>query len=241
MTTTVIGYNPTSKLLAQTLGVERNLLNADIAIVYGLKKKERQLLGDGVYGKIINNRQAIINASDKLLAFRLLREAGVPVPNWNESIEGLRLPVLGRKIKHTQGKDIVFIGNESEIGMNPPRDFYVEFMSIDKEYRYHVVGDKVIPTLKYDGQTEGKGGYCRNSKTGWKMTTCRPRRSVTRIALAAVKALGLDFGAVDIIESDGEIYVLEVNTAPALIDVRATQYAETLEGMMEIGQQLTLF
>lgn len=225
MIVTVIGYNPTSKLLAKKMGVERNLTRADVAIIYGLKRKERRLLDSGIYGIVINQRDAVINASDKLKAFSIFKEKGVLCPNYNINKYKVNRPVLGRKINHTQGKDIIYIDSYKKY---PKRDFYVEFKPIDKEYRYHVIGGKVIPTLKYNGVTEGKGAYCRNSKTGWKMTTCRPRASVSRIAEQAVRVLGLTFGAVDIIESHGTIYALEVNTAPALIDKRAEQYAHEL-------------
>jgi len=48
------------------------------------------------------------------------------------------------------------------------------------------------------------------------------------VALAAVSALGLDFGAVDIIynEHENQYYVLEVNTAPGLEGTTVEKYAE---------------
>ena len=48
------------------------------------------------------------------------------------------------------------------------------------------------------------------------------------IAVNAVKALGLDFGAVDIIynEKENQYYVLEVNTAPGLEGTTLIKYAE---------------
>jgi len=46
--------------------------------------------------------------------------------------------------------------------------------------------------------------------------------------LASVMALGLDFGAVDIVynENDNKAYVLEINTAPGLSGTTLEKYVE---------------
>ena len=45
------------------------------------------------------------------------------------------------------------------------------------------------------------------------------------LGVEAAKALGLDFGAVDIIEKNGRYYVLEVNTAPRLEGYSIERYS----------------
>ena len=54
------------------------------------------------------------------------------------------------------------------------------------------------------------------------------------MGIDAVSALGLDFGAVDIIEdADGKLYVLEVNTAPGLEGQTLTLMAEALKELID--------
>jgi hypothetical protein len=137
--------------------------------------------------------------------------------------------MIGRKDFHSQGKDMVFIESEEDI---VPMDYYIEYVPIKKERRYHVVkGNVIAASYKYGGETEGKGEYCRNFKTGWRFSEYKPEPKLATVAKKAVDALGLDFGAVDlIIGEDNKIYVLEVNTAPGLIEKRAECYAEAFRG-----------
>ena len=53
---------------------------------------------------------------------------------------------------------------------------------------------------------------------------------------AAIKALGLDFGAVDIIynEAEDQHYVLEVNTAPGLEGTTLQKYTEAILEMSSL-------
>jgi D-alanine-D-alanine ligase-like ATP-grasp enzyme len=52
-----------------------------------------------------------------------------------------------------------------------------------------------------------------------------------QLSVEAVAALGLDFGAVDIIEDkEGNFYVLEINTAPGLEGHTVTSYAKAFHG-----------
>jgi glutathione synthase/RimK-type ligase-like ATP-grasp enzyme len=53
------------------------------------------------------------------------------------------------------------------------------------------------------------------------------------LAIKAVAALGLDFGAVDVILGrDGQFYVLEVNTACGLEERTADKYVEAFKEML---------
>ncbi len=56
-----------------------------------------------------------------------------------------------------------------------------------------------------------------------------PSEARDQLAVKAVAALGLDFGAVDLIEDKGKFYVLEVNTAPGIEDEMVPIYAEAIK------------
>lgn len=96
------------------------------------------------------------------------------------------------------------------------------------EYRVHVFNGEVILYQKKsrrvndDGEVvtaEGEEADVRNLASNWVYRTGNLRRleRIEELAINAVDALGLDFGAVDIIKNEnGEVMVLEVNTAPGL-------------------------
>lgn len=100
------------------------------------------------------------------------------------------------------------------------------------EWRAHVFKGRVI-LLQLKVRREGfqeNGGYTslvRNNDTGWVYSVNFDRSGLTgienveRAAIAAINAVGLDFGAVDIIQKKREtdqVFVLEINTAPGLSD-----------------------
>jgi len=96
------------------------------------------------------------------------------------------------------------------------------------EYRVHVFGDEVIlyqkksRRINEDGEVEtaeGMDADVRNLESNWVYRTGNLKRleRVENLAIDAIKAVGLDFGAVDIImEEGGHVYVLEINSAPGL-------------------------
>lgn len=154
--------------------------------------------------------------------------------------------IFGRANYHTKGQDIVVYRNTSTAGdycehcgrgehgtlefsyhENQPNqplptqeDYFIAYLRPEKEYRYHVAfGRVILPTVKMkeDG-SYSDDSLIRNHQDGlWRQVVCREvRPELEEQALGAVRALGLDFGAVDIIVHDGRAFVLEVNTAPGL-------------------------
>lgn len=111
----------------------------------------------------------------------------------------------------------------------PAAPLYTLGMENRGEYRVHVFKGKVIlyqkKSRRVDEETgevitaEGEDADVRNLASNWIYRTGNLKRleRVEQLAIEAVEALGLDFGAVDILMTgDGSVYVLEVNTAPGL-------------------------
>jgi len=110
-------------------------------------------------------------------------------------------------------------------GTLPQAPLYVEYKKKRAEYRVHVFKGEVIDTQQKKKRTEINrpatfNTFIRNHANGWVYCRDDITSDIFRDALAilAVQALGLDFGAVDIIynEHENQNYVLEVNTAPGL-------------------------
>ena len=145
---------------------------------------------------------------------------------------------LGRMRNHVGGNDL----------FTPPvtPDFYVKKENIVREFRVHSFCGKSIRAGVKEA-AEGAGinlhPWIRSYDGGWRIkydgvTVTQRHRD---IAHAAVKALGLDFGAVDIAElADGRLIVLECNRAPGLDGGTITKYAEAIQRWLngETGQEV---
>lgn len=110
----------------------------------------------------------------------------------------------------------------------PSAPLYTKKVENAGEYRVHVFDGEVILYQK-KSRTVDEGGevneptnedsLVRNLASGWVYRTGNLRRleRVEELALDAISALGLDFGAVDIIkDTNGDVFVLEVNSAPGI-------------------------
>ena len=85
-------------------------------------------------------------------------------------------------------------------------------------------------------EEEGKMQPIWNLETGFTYRIVQGKRPIGVIpaAKAAVAALSLDFGAVDIITKGTDVYVLEVNTAPGLCPITLNWYARQFANLLGI-------
>lgn len=98
------------------------------------------------------------------------------------------------------------------------------------ELRIHVVRDKVVLSqvkLRKEGHADNPNSntIVRNVDSGWvygvnTVEEFAGLEACKEAAIKAVKAVGLDFGAVDIVykHQGDKVYVLEINTAPGLAE-----------------------
>lgn len=189
--------------------------------------------------RVINSPEAVSKAANKLIAFKAMAEHGVATPRFTESPEeasGWQVDVVLRhKLNGHSGEGIEIVdGDHREM---PEAPLYVEYIKKKQEYRIHVFMGEVIDVQrkarKMDVPDEEVNWQVRNLEGGFIYAREgvelgeEPRLQ----ALAAVEALGLDFGAVDVIwnERGDEYYVLEVNTAPGLTGTTLEKYVEALK------------
>lgn len=170
---------------------------------------------------IINKGKAISLASSKGKARKVMEEAGVKTPILTEPIS---FPVIARPEMHMKGKDFNVLMNNEELNkfkLTHTNYYYSTFIDKDHEYRVFCAHGKVLHIVEKPRPIQNS--YC------WNMEEENPWQVVPRSeieyevpyqSLLAVEAIGLDFGAVDVItknNADGsEVYVLEINTAPQL-------------------------
>ena len=218
----VAGRGEDAQRLAEALGCHRNV-DAEIVIRYG---NRHQCRGDFE----INPVPALERARHKYQSLEIFDQKGLPVPYFGIDRESMEpyYTLLGRKFTHQGGTDIKVLRSPRDY--HGESQYFVQFLPVDTEYRCHIVCGEVISLAeKCDG--EKKDCYCRNLKHGWIFKERKPERvhsDVIPLSKKAVKALGLHFGAVDVIISKGEAYLLEVNTAPGIIERRAILYANAI-------------
>lgn len=161
-----------------------------------------------------------------------------------DGINDWRLPpmILGRRLHHTQGRDIVGVmihPHHPHVSMRnltvrvrrlPRRrrpEFWTVFIPKSAEYRVHVFQNKAIRSaskLPHDNPERAPRHHGNaeeipiwNLRNGFKFYYNYPApREAKDLAKRAVQACGLDFGAVDVVRERDEFYVLEINTRPGL-------------------------
>jgi predicted ATP-grasp superfamily ATP-dependent carboligase len=229
---------PTGRVLAQALGVEAGVEvrpnNPEVLIRWGNAQFPDI---DRRAGNVLNTASAINTAGDKLRSLRLLSEAGVTVPKF--SVEPPRDGTwLGRNRRGFGGKDIVVYQQGVKAVGGGVSEFFTEFIPNEREYRLHVVGGNVVRVQrKYLERPEARASeFIKNHKNGYVFKA--PQRSLRQnrleMAVQSVEALGLSFGAVDaVVDYDGTMYVLEVNTAPACAPLTAQAYTDGLRGLLQ--------
>jgi glutathione synthase/RimK-type ligase-like ATP-grasp enzyme len=190
-------------------------------------------------------------AKNKLNTFKALQAAKVSIPEFTtdkataENWVRAGTTVLARtKLNASEGRGIV-ICKELPLVDAP---LYVKLIKKKKEFRVHVMNGQVIDLQekrRRNGvrQPDGKliDGTIRNIGHDW--VFCRENivepAGLREIGIAAVRACGLMFGAVDVIwnEYHNRLYALEVNTAPGLCESTATSYARALLALPNFGWQ----
>ena len=189
----------------------------------------------------INKPESVCIASDKLSAYMAMAEVPeVPLPDFTAeqavAQEWLNegYTVLARSVLRGHGGlGIRVVHPGAALPLVP---LYVEYIKKATEYRVHVVRDQIIDIQekrKRSGVPNEQVNFqVRNAQFGW--VFCRDNvvcpQSVQTASVAAVRALHLDFGAVDVgwNEHEAAPTVYEVNTAPGLEGTTVEKYYEVL-------------
>lgn len=142
--------------------------------------------------------------------------------------------VCRTKLTGNSGDGIVIAETAEELVDAP---LYTAYIPKKFEYRVHVVNGEVLHVQRKARNTDIPDDQInwkvRNHANGFIFAINEdhvPNPDVLQQGLNAVNALGLDFGAVDIIwnEKRKKAYVLEVNTACGLEGTTLEKYAEAL-------------
>ncbi|WP_037469384.1 30S ribosomal protein S6--L-glutamate ligase [Shewanella marina] len=214
----------------------------------------RQFEMMGVYAA--NDSIAISRSRDKLTALQLLSRKGIgmpvtgfaskpgDIPDLINMVGGA--PLVIKLLEGTQGIGVVladtkkaaesvieaFFGLKANIMV---QEFIKEANGSD--IRCFVVGDKVVAAMKRQGP---EGDFRSNLHLGGHGETIKITPLERKTAVAAVKAMGLVVGGVDILRSERGPLVLEVNSAPGLEGIEKTTGIDVATPIIELIERNAL-
>lgn len=177
--------------------------------------------------KVLNNPDAVKKAVDKRLAFDAFSTVMETIPYTTKKDEALKwlkdgkTIVVREKVNGKGGDGITIVENALEL---PDAPLYTQYVPKTEEYRIHVFQGKVIFQ-----QRKARKNDIADDKINWKIRNLAngfifANKDIDidevgkKMAIDAIKSLGLDFGSVDMIynKTKNKFFVLEVNTASGL-------------------------
>jgi len=186
-----------------------------------------------VQGRNILNRNINVAVS-KRRSFRAFTDANIRCPPFTTNSSNIQAlcqrfnatRFLARRDGLSGGDGIQICEADGEI---PNADFYTPLLNVHREYRIHVFQgrvlaqqQKIIPNNCHTPIHNYAQGGCTFELSTNTMGLRESRHAeAVDMSIRAVAAVGCDFGAVDlmlVLDSDGNraMYILEINTAPAL-------------------------
>lgn len=169
---------------------------------------------------VINKKTAIDRAVNKELSIQLFREAGCRVPEETD-----RVPCVGRTRTHTQGNGFWLCWEQPQVAQvrQEGADYFIRYIPVRQEWRVHVIdGEVAFVQNKYEPERIATAFMgIQGFRDNWHTRVLPPERAGMNVCVQSVnatRALGLDFGGVDVLVSltDNRPYVIEVNTGPSL-------------------------
>lgn len=193
--------------------------------------------------RVINSPDKVKNASNKLNFFKMMPE-DIVVPwttDFNKAVEWTREgDVCARTILngHSAAGLVMMKQGQPDTFVKAP--LFTKYVKKSDEFRVHVLNGKVIDVQRKALNRELLGEreadwQIRNLANGfvYARNDIDVPAGVEAVAVKAVVACGLDFGAVDVIYSkrSEKALVLEVNTAPGLSGTTLEKYTEAFKGI----------
>ena len=177
--------------------------------------------------RVWNDARAIERCVDKSQTTFLLHKAGVSTPPTRvcetlphalEYTEGLDRPLVMKPLFGSQGKGIGMIASQDELPVSEAVDhmYYMQDYvgpkdGVFEDWRVLATRHRVIAAMTRRG-----ANWVTNIHQGGKARVHLPDAEMTRISMAAMRAVDADYAGIDLIRTaEGKLQVLEVNSNPA--------------------------
>lgn len=185
----------------------------------------------------LNSPRNVEISSNKLSSLMAMEAQEVSVPPFTQDQEEAqgwldqdKVVIVRRLLNASSGRGIEIINRGDRLPIAP---LYVQYIKKIHEFRVHVFRGEVIDVQQKKKRLDSEANYLiRSHQNGWIFARqeVNPDPKVLEESIKAVSALGLDFGAVDVIWNQHyqTAYVLEVNTAPGLEGTTLGRYVEAI-------------
>ena len=202
----------------------------------------------------LNERNSIETCEDKYMTTLKLIESNIPTPDTalvptEEMIDiahekvGGKFPVVVKTLSGTQGRG-VFIVNEYKALKSTLQAIWsvgdeVEMMlqryiKSDHDVRIHVLGDKVIASMKREVVDND---FRSNVHLGGKTGKYKPTKDIQELAIKSAKSVKCKWAGVDIMfDGKGNPYVLEVNASPGTDGIEQLTGKDIVSQVMEFSK-----
>lgn len=174
-----------------------------------------------------NRPEAIADSVNKIRALEILKSNLVSVPEFTTDPAVAKTwdgKIFARTLTRASGGKGIVICDKDTLVHAP---LYTKFIDKDAEYRLHVFDGEVIDYAKKVPMGE-KNDICSHDNGYLFIRKIEHLDDNIKLAKEAVRVLGLDFGAVDIVRKDKKSYVLEVNSACGMEETTCTAYAQAI-------------
>ena len=200
----------------------------------------------------VNNPIATFRAENKLLQLKYAKNVGLQLPRTlvankcpeiidndiDYMIKSLDTAVLRIENKEAFVYSNVVRGSElahAKLSIAPV--IIQDYLYPKTDIRVTVIGDSVFP-VKILLNGCGVEGDWRKIKEDIQFVECTLPEETSKACVNLVRSLGLSFGAIDLIESNDEIYFLEINPTGEwgwLVHTTGIPLHETICNLLELG------
>jgi len=202
----------------------------------------------------LNEKHSIFECEDKYLTSLKLVEAGLPIPDTalvptEQMLDiafdkvGGQFPVVVKTLSGTQGKGVFIssdykalkstlqaiwsVGDEVEMMLQ-------KYIKSDYDVRLHVLGDKVIASMKREVVDND---FRSNVHLGGKTGKYKPTKEVQDLAIKAAKSVNCKWSGVDIMfDKKGNPYILEVNASPGTDGIESLTKLDIIDMVMNYAK-----
>jgi hypothetical protein len=245
------------RIASSAPGAARTIPDGTLIVNWGYGRVPDWIRGRRGY-QWLNNPTNVARKMSKIYQLHQFREAGVPtfdVTTSRAEVQrwlGAGERVLCRQDEAARGMGIAVIERQQDIPGGT--DFYTKWFDKTHEFRFHVFRNQIIDVVQKKRLYAARPlrelslteQTVRNFKNGWIEAhkdlhlPGNSRDTIARAAVDAVRCLGLDFGAVDIVckfsgRTLESLAVCEVNTAPGLGEIEREAYVNAIKAVHNAG------
>jgi len=195
--------------------------------------------------KVINPARGIEKAVDKYYTSALLEEAGINTPrtivteSFSEAMRAFKElggDVVVKPLFGSLGMGITRITNEDvayrvfrALEMTKSVYYLQEFIPHGgRDIRVFIIGDQVIASMQ-----RVSDDWKTNISSGGKASPYTPSEKAVEMSLKATEKLGLTYTGVDIIETEDEAYVIELNSTPGWEGLQSVTDLDITEALID--------